>query len=341
MNRVHFLNVGEGDCIFIEHNSGRKSLIDISCGNIKVPDSLVKAFESLSGDQLQINAAKLAGNYRQKESPQNPIDFLSSFINNKTQESIWRFIISHPDMDHIDGIKKLFESYQIDNVWDTNNNKPDPDFKKQTKFLNDDWDFYKSVESKANDDNYRYLQLYSEINNPGEKWTEDDITILCPTKKIVKEANEKEDYNDLSYVLLYTPIKTGTKERWKIVFSGDSHNKSWEHIISNYEELVTDIDVLIAPHHGRDSERSYEFLKILCPTVTLFGNAKSKYIAYDKYKGIKITNNQANNIIFDCSNKIYFYVKNKKFADDYRTNKGWKESQKNGSLDAYFLYNIS
>jgi len=197
------------------------------------------------------------------------------------------------------------------------------------------------LESKANDDNYRYLQLYSEINNPGEKWTEDDITILCPTKKIVKEANEKEDYNDLSYVLLYTPIKTGTKERWKIVFSGDSHNASWEYIIKNYEDLVKNVDVLIAPHHGRDSDRSYDFLDVLKPRVTLFGNAKSKYLAYDKYKGEKLTNNQANNIILDCSDRIYFYVKNKKFADDSRATRGWSEAKKHNNLDAYFLYNIS
>ena len=34
MATIHFLNVGEGDCIVVQHNSDRVSMIDISCGNI-------------------------------------------------------------------------------------------------------------------------------------------------------------------------------------------------------------------------------------------------------------------------------------------------------------------
>lgn len=31
---IHFLNVRDGDCSIIEHDSGRVSMIDICCGNL-------------------------------------------------------------------------------------------------------------------------------------------------------------------------------------------------------------------------------------------------------------------------------------------------------------------
>ena len=32
--RIHFLNVNEGDCTIIEHESGRITMIDICAGNL-------------------------------------------------------------------------------------------------------------------------------------------------------------------------------------------------------------------------------------------------------------------------------------------------------------------
>ena len=39
----------------------------------------------------------------------------------------------------------------------------------------------------------------------------------------------------------------------RIVFGGDSHDASWDHILENHEADVTNVDLLIAPHHGRCS----------------------------------------------------------------------------------------
>ena len=35
MSRVHFLNVDEGDCSWIEHDSGSNTIVDISNENLK------------------------------------------------------------------------------------------------------------------------------------------------------------------------------------------------------------------------------------------------------------------------------------------------------------------
>lgn len=117
----------------------------------------------------------------------------------------------------------------------------------------------------------------------------DGLQILAPTQKLIDSANNAdEDYNDCSYVLLY---RTGGN---RIIFGGDSHDDTWEHILENYHRDVDNIDLLIAPHHGRDSDRSYEFLDVLKPTLTFFGNAPSEHLAYSKWRnrGLSfITNN--------------------------------------------------
>jgi hypothetical protein len=128
----------------------------------------------------------------------------------------------------------------------------------------------------------------------------------------VDEANKKDDYNDCSYVVLY---RTGDK---RIIFGGDSHDGTWEHILKNWEADVRDIDLLIAPHYGRDSGRSYEFLDVLRPTLTFFGNARSEHLAYDAWRNrglLIITNNQANCMVVDAGpSPMNLYVTNETFA---------------------------
>ena len=136
---------------------------------------------------------------------------------------------------------------------------------------------------------------------------------MAPTEGLVDAANENDDdYNDCSYVLLY---RTGEH---RIVFGGDSYDSSWEHILSKHKSEVTDVDLLIAPHHGRDSGRSYEFLDVLKPKLTFFGNARSEHLAYDAWnrRGLrKVTNNQANCMVVDASvTPMKLYVTHKNFA---------------------------
>ena len=58
--------------------------------------------------------------------------------------------------------------------------------------------------------------------------------------------------------------------------------------LNNYESDVRDVDLLIAPHHGRSSGRSYEFLDVLRPTLTFFGKARSEHLAYSAWNYRKL-----------------------------------------------------
>jgi len=258
---------------------------------------------------------KPRANYNQKESPVNPMAYLKKHNIN----SVFRFILTHPDMDHMDGIKDFFEEFEPINFWDIDNDKEIDSFKSQKSV--DDWEFYK----KLRDGRIKKKRLTLHDGAKGKYYNEDEqgksggngLHILSPSKELVRVAKESDDYNDCSYVILY---RTGN---YKILFAGDSHDKTWEYILCNYENNVKNIDLLIAPHHGRDSDRSYDFLDVLKPTLTFFGNAKSEHLAHSEWnnkKLEKITNNQGNCLIAKIGKSMDIFVTHKDFAEDYTHN---------------------
>lgn len=336
---IHFLNVLEGDCNIIQHNSGRLTVMDVSNAynaEDTPEEKAAKASKEREERRRRTNVPSGKTDYRQKETPDNPIEYLK---NNIGAKNIFRFIISHPDMDHIDGIKDFYTEFKPTNTWDTNNNKEINLNDNFAGYNKEDWKFYTQLRAGKIESTNR-LTLYS---NSGQRdfWNEDNLTILCPSKDLLKRANETGDYNDASYVILYqTPRKGG--KTWKIIFAGDSDNHSWEHILKHHEKAVTGIDVLVAPHHGRDSGRSYDFLKVLKPRVTLMGNASSRHLAYSCYPKIRITNNQAGFVVVDITQEeMTFYVNHFDFARDFRHHRGWGIPVKNNKFKAYPLFKFS
>lgn len=318
-NIIHFLNVKEGDCTLIQHKSGRNTLIDICNGNSE------DVFKCGTMDE------SFYGNFNQKSHPVNPIEYLKKF-NIKT---IFRFILTHPDMDHMDGIKRLFREFDVINFWDTGNNKEIDENDFYGQYNKNDWSFYQSL---RNNDDYNKLYLTNNCSNPYYNMDYyggrgDSLYILSPTQKLINYANIYQEYNELSYVILYL---MGSR---KIIFAGDSGEEAWDSILNKYHNDIRDIDILLAPHHGRKSGGNDYYLDILKPKLTLFGNAKSKYLdynAWNKRRLTHITNNQAGSIIIEEIDDILkIYVTNKKFAKIYNSNLYYDEQ-----YDAWYLGNI-
>jgi beta-lactamase superfamily II metal-dependent hydrolase len=328
MGIVHFLNVNEGDCHVIQHPTSHTTIID-TCN--------ASSTESKNLAEGTIYAAKslgVSGNFNQKANPTNPITYLKE----KGVTSIFRYVQTHPDMDHMDGIEDLFQEFSPTNFWDTDNTKEiDGEF---GKYRESDWEFYKSLRSGSESDPIRltpYDGAKGKYYNQDENGAGggDGLQILAPTPELLSHANEVEDWNDSSFVILY---KTHAK---KILFCGDAHDDTWSHLMEHYSDRLSDIDVLIAPHHGRDSGMDFSFLDTLNPSLTLFGNAKSKHLAYDKWANRDlqyITNNQAGNIILDPDEDEFLrvYVSCYAFAEAYAQQEGTTMSY-SGKHDAWYL----
>ena len=310
MVTIHFLNVKQGDCSIIRHNSGHVTVIDVC--NAKPP---YVQTEKLIAEMAQLERG-ISGNFQQKKYPVNPI----SYLKDHNIDGIFRYIQTHPDMDHMDGIKALFNEFSPVNFWDTDNKKEiDESSWDNSPYNEDDWQFYKDLRDTNPSYDPKRLALldgakgqYWNIGEDGSSGG-DGLYILAPTQELIDSANEADqDYNDCSYVLLYRT------EGNRIIFGGDSHDDTWTHILDNYQDDIANIDLLIAPHHGRDSGRSYEFLDTLKPTLTFFGNARSEHLAYSAWRnrGLSyITNNQANCMVVNASAApMVLYVTHENFA---------------------------
>ncbi|MCK4231568.1 hypothetical protein KAX21_01335 [candidate division WOR-3 bacterium] len=211
MLKIHFLNVGKGSCTIIDFPalpSNRLSIIDI---------------DTPSDSSLQ-----------------NPIAYLDQHFPGRY---IFRFILTHPDMDHMNGLKRLAEKRTIYNFWDTDNDRPKPEDFEKGRFDENDWDKYQEL--RVGTQTTRCLKIYrGRINH---FWNEDHIRILSPTPELVKSGNEaKNDYHDLSYVLMVE------HQGVKVLFGGEASSKAWGDILDKLEEEALKADIFVVPHHGSE-----------------------------------------------------------------------------------------
>ena len=329
MSTIHFLNVNNGACSIIQHNSGNITVVDV-CNATKL--SVIT--EDSVGTESVYKTFAVKGNFHQKEHPENPIAYLRNIVK---ADCIFRYVQTHPDMDHMDGIKALFETFDVYNFWDTENNKVIDKASDMGPYNRDDWDYYQNV--RKNSTHPKVLHLYSDARgqyyNKNDDGTSggDGIYILSPTEELVNQANESGEYNELSYALLY---RTG---KYKIIFAGDTEESAWNQILKNHKSDISNVDLLIAPHHGRKSGGNDNYLNVLQPKLTLFGNAGSQHLDYSSWNNrnlLHITNNQAGNIVIDFSDgNMDVYCSNVKYAKADNDDTFY-----NSDFDAYFLMRI-
>ena len=304
MASVHFLNVAPGDCTIIRHSSGHVTMVDICDGNA---ESKVK--KAKLADTTRI---KPLGHFRMCEYPTNPIQYL----NDLGISGIFRFILTHPDMDHMDGLNALVEKIGISNFWDTSVRRDSPEFGDRSPYDEADWDCYENLRNgkksgvksltKLAGSRFKFANIGEDDQAGG-----DGLYILAPDTDLVRNASDGGDINDGSFVLLYR------SSGGRILLPGDAHDSTWEYVLTHYKKDVANCSVMIAPHHGRDSDRSFDFLDKINPKLTLFGCAPSEHLAYEEWNRRNlefITSNQAGNIVLEIdSTKISVYIENETF----------------------------
>lgn len=256
--KVHFLNVGKGNCTIIEFPSRRLSVIDID-------DS------RLSDDEKEIMETKY------KISLTDPISYISAEFPGR---EIFRFILTHPDMDHMSGLYRLIKEQGIKvlNFWDTEHNKKiDPSTWDNSPYSKDDWDIYLQIrESKENP---KALRLYRDETSDC-CWIQDNMKIFSPSKELEKSANLTKEYDHLSYVHLIE-----YKGR-KILLGGDATKEAWEEILNHYGEEGLKADVLLAPHHGSPNNVHDDALKAVNPFITIISVGVGIDYDYEFYSKI-------------------------------------------------------
>ena len=133
----------------------------------------------------------------------------------------------------------------------------------------------------------------------------------------LEKVKEGTGYNNISPIFTYS-IQNGVEIMWM----GDIEHDFLEKVKDKIE--WPEIDILFAPHHGRDSGKVPEdVLKKLKPHIVIIGEAPSEYLNY--YPGYNtITQNSAGDIVFNCSDgyvDIYIEKESYSYDTDFLENK--------------------
>lgn len=281
MLRIHFLNVGKGSCTIIEHSSSNISMIDID--NLKSQDKDVI----------------------------NPIEYFQSKFKDR---GIFRFILTHPDLDHMSGLDDIVENkITVLNFWDTDNNKTIPeDSWKDCPYNKSDWDRY--LQFRKNSENPKCLQLYRDAT--GDYYTADGISVLSPTTGLVKISNDAPEtdpdrYHHLSYVLMVEYQKK------RFLLGGDASPDVWDDIVKAKGSDILRADVFFAPHHGSKNNINEEAFKAIKPDYVVVSVAEG--IEYDREYYSKLASKEV--LSTKYYGNIIFTVKDDGSFDTIRVSK--------------------
>ncbi len=285
MIKIHFINVGHGDCIVIEFkDTGRTAVIDINVSSemdadsysevlnesFDLMDALDKAFHQISGYSDKQIFEKAGYNIKLT----NTISYIQGLKTN----SVFRFISTHPHMDHLSGLNELKGTLGITNFWIIKN-EFSPDIGELSDSQKEDWNLYKKYRNTFEHKLDEITVVRPEEGDSNLYWNEDKITILSPNPTLVKLAKEKNNSNIMSYVLL---VEYGNR---KIILGGDAEEDTWKYIHENYKDKIKGVSILKASHHGRDNgfyEPAVEVMKPVCTIVSV--GKKPKTDASNKYK---------------------------------------------------------
>jgi beta-lactamase superfamily II metal-dependent hydrolase len=280
--RVHFLNVGRGDCTIIEFPSGHVGIVDID--HLKGLDTDT-AKEVVEEYQKSYGLAKALGRtvpdvrefFRKAyASLTDPLEYYDRNIGK--HRGIFRILITHPDMDHMTGLYRLHEQEkrEILNFWHTgfhDFNLADCSWE-GTPYDEQDWKTYKKLRAGV-DGGPRSLQKYQGAT--GDYWTQDGVEMWAPTPALESLAVDKDDSNLLSMVL-----KISYAGR-SILLGGDATAEdTWPAITA--DGVVTRVDVLKGSHHGRKSGYYGPALKKMAPWLTITSVAEAEYDATENYR---------------------------------------------------------
>lgn len=286
MFKVNFLNVGHGDCTVIEHNSGRITMLDINNGSIideKTFSELTQYYTVSLQERIMASVIENRRNILLYEKGYdikltNPLEFLTT---NYPRKSIFRYIQTHPHLDHMRGLYDLRISHvDITNFWYVKHN-----FKPELKTDSDRNNWHEYEQQRSGNRSNTALQLYQ--GSQGRFYSDDEhnsrgdgFEILWPTQDYINGLCNQGDTNpnNLSYILKLS------YDGIVFIFGGDAEEEVWKTVASTYGTALN-CNVFKASHHGRDTGYCKEAIELMHPEYTIVSvGHKPESDASNKYR---------------------------------------------------------
>lgn len=247
--KVYFIDIGQGDCIFIELPDGKNMLID-------------------TGEKRNAGKAKIDKYLRDEKGNKVTIDYC---------------VATHPDSDHIGLMPYVYEQYDVlksyrPYVYSENKSASALPYElnKGIKIKNSSNIYYDYITNVNVEQTY--WEFFKDDSDFSNGFTGKDGEIYEYTVNFVMPyADNLNDYqyfttpNDFSAVIMLEYADR------KILFTGDIEyetgkkgaEQSFIREFSTSNPAMVDCDVLKVAHHGSDSSTSPEFLSLVKPEYSV------------------------------------------------------------------------
>lgn len=247
-------------------------------------------------------------------------EIISEIKDLRAQKGIFRFISTHPDDDHICGIKDLNAAVHLDNFYCVKNCANNPQGEE---------DFRAYCDHRDGKGVFHIFKDCSRcwMNKSNEERKCSGINILWPdtTNKayteILEQVKDWNNVNNLSPIISYSIANSAT-----FLWFGDMETNFMEQIAK--EVKFDEATVLFAPHHGRKSGRVIdEWLAQIKPRIIVIGSAPCEHLDYydecneiNHYDGYcTITQNRAGDIAFETDDDwLHIFVSNRNYEPTFR-----------------------
>jgi competence protein ComEC len=287
---LHFLNVGHGDCTFVEFPSGRLAMVDINNSkSLPEKDQIgLAAAKGLSldvfkGRGIVIEAGKTSWEDYYRSLLVDPVDYYSDHFAGR---SIFRYIQTHPDMDHMSGLDRFFfqEGIELLNFWDTDHNKNPSSTEEgftSGRYSWDDWLGYQKLRNGRGPAESEHRVLHPLRRWENSYWSEDAMDILSPTAELITAADVAGKYNNASFILKLTYAGR------TVILPGDAEGPAQADMLAAFGEEEPRCDVLKAPHHGRQTGYHDATARAMSPSLVICSVGKKPEVdASDEYEAL-------------------------------------------------------
>lgn len=240
---VHFIDVGQGDAIFIETPDKTTILID-------------------AGDGTKDNNASLIG-----------------YLDALNVKTINYFVATHSDKDHIGGSSVIFDNYTVEFVYRPYICSKNEISQKLTEAFNPVTptiatsnvyaNFLLNTKNEKADWAFFTQETDLVINYGADGEDQLIFDFLTPTSSL-----NSIQYSDVNS---YSPIIMLTYRGVNFMFTGDADKTVENELIDNYSASEIDCDVLKVGHHGSDTSSTLSFINSVSPEISIIscGNSNS------------------------------------------------------------------
>ncbi len=213
---VYIVNVGQGDAIYIDLFGKKNVMIDAG--------PFVK-YSSYNNSQKK-------GIY--------------PFLKSSKIKKIDLFVISHPHLDHIGGLKKIILKIPVRKIFD-------PGYAFASKI-------YENILILVDKKNIPY-----QIVRNGLKWNMENVSfeVISP-KRIMKHTRSDANSNSIVIRMVYKNIS--------FLFPGDIEKETEYEILGHNNNLRSTF--LKSPHHGSDTSNTLEFIHAVQPRAVFISCGK-------------------------------------------------------------------